>query len=72
MFKCRSNISTIRKNGILCKQYASLTGRGMKRTSALIVIAKKLLRIIHAIVRDNRDYVGAYYAPKRRMIKKAA
>jgi hypothetical protein len=46
--------------------------RGMKRTSALVVIAKKLLRIIHAIVRDDRDYVRDYGSLKRMMIQKAA
>jgi transposase len=65
-------ISTIRKNGIMCTQYANLIGRGMKRTSALIVIAKKLLRIIHAMVRDDRDYVRDYESPKRVVIQKAA
>ena len=44
----------------------------MKRTSALIVIAKKLLRIIHAMVRDGRDYVRDYESPKRVVIQKAA
>ena len=48
-------ISTIRKNGIMYTQYTNLIGRRMKRTSALIVIAKKLLRIIHAMMRDGRD-----------------
>jgi hypothetical protein len=47
-------------------------GRGMKRTSALIVIAKKLLRIIHAMVRDDRDYLHNYESPKRVVIRKAA
>ena len=65
-------ISTIRKNGIMCTQYANLIGRGMKRTSALIVIAKKLLRIIHAMVRDDRDYIPNYECPKRVVIRKAA
>ncbi|MCG7852702.1 MAG: IS110 family transposase [Methanosarcinaceae archaeon] len=65
-------ISTIRKNGIMHSYYMRLIGRGMKRTSALIVIAKKLLRIIHAIVRDNRDYVRDYGSPKRMVIQKAA
>ena len=41
-------------------QYANLIGRGMVRTSALIVIAKKLLRIIYAMVRDSHDYIGNY------------
>jgi hypothetical protein len=44
----------------------------MLKMKALIAVARKLLGIIHAIVRDNRDYIGAYQAPKRRMIKKAA
>ena len=65
-------ISTIRKNGIMCEYYNSLIGRGMKRTSALIVIAKKLLRIIHAMVRDDRDYLHNYESPKRVVIDKAA
>ena len=65
-------IQMIRKNGIMCDYYTRLTNRGMLRLKALVAVARKLLGIIHAIVRDNRDYVGAYYAPKRRMIKKAA
>jgi transposase len=65
-------ISTIRKNGIMCDYYARLIGRGMVRTSALIVIAKKLLRIIHAMMRDDRDYIHNYESPKKVVIKKAA
>jgi transposase len=65
-------IQMIRKNGIMYDYYARLTGRGMERMRALIAVSRKLLRIIHAIVRDNRDYVGQYQAPERRMIKKAA
>jgi transposase len=65
-------VGTIRKNGIMCGYYASLIGRGMKRTSALIVIAKKLLRIIHAMLRDGSDYIQNYESPKRVVIKKAA
>ena len=65
-------VGTIRKNGIMCTQYEKLIGRGMKRTPALIVIAKKLLRIIHAMLRDDRDYIRNYESPKRVVIKKAA
>ena len=65
-------IQMIRKNGIMYDYYARLTGRGMERMRALIAVSRKLLRIIHAIVRDNRNYVGEYQAPKRRVIKKAA
>jgi len=65
-------IQMIRKNGIMYDYYGRLTGRGMERMRALIAVSRKLLRIIHAIVRDNRDYVGQYQAPERRVMKKAA
>jgi len=53
-------------------QYANLIGRGMVRTSALIIIAKKLLRIIYAMVRDSLDCICNYESPQRLMIRKAA
>jgi hypothetical protein len=62
----------IRKNGIMYDYYTRLTGRGMERMRALIAVSRKLLRIIHAILRDNRDYVGGYKAPQKMAIKKAA
>jgi len=65
-------IQMIRKNGIMYDYYTRLTGRGMERMRALIAVSRKLLRIIHAILRDNRDYVGGYQAPQRMVIKKAA
>lgn len=65
-------IQMIRKNGIMYDYYARLTGRGMERMRALIAVSRKLLRIIHAIVRDNRDYLGEYQVPQRMVIKKAA
>jgi transposase len=65
-------IQMIRKNGIMYDYYERLTGRGMLRMMALVAVSRKLLCIIHAIVRDNRDYVGKYGTPKRKVIKKAA
>jgi transposase len=65
-------IQMVRKNGIMYDYYARLTGRGMERMRALIAVSRKLLRIIHAIVRDNKDYMGQYQPPERRVIKKAA
>jgi transposase len=65
-------IQMIRKNGIMYDYYARLTGRGMERMRALIAVSRKLLRIVHAIVRDDRDYVGQYQTPERRVMKKAA
>lgn len=64
-------IQTIRKNGIMCKYYADLISRGMKRMMALVAIARKLLRIIYAIVRDNSEY-KVDYDLTRKVIKKAA
>ena len=65
-------IQMIRKNGIMYDYYARLTGRGMERMRALIAVSRKLLRIIHAIVRDNSDYVGQYQASDGVVIKIAA
>jgi transposase len=65
-------IQMIRKNGIMYDYYARLTGRGMERMRALIAVSRKLLRIIHAIVRDNSDYVGQNPAGGRRMMEIAA
>jgi transposase len=65
-------IQMIRKNGIMYDYYARLTGRGMERMRALIAVSRKLLRIIHAIVRDNRDYVEQYQALESRVTKMAA
>ena len=64
-------IQTIRKNGIMCEYYADLISRGMKRMMALIAIARKLLRIIYAIVRDDSEY-KADYVLTRKVIKRAA
>jgi transposase len=65
-------IQMIRKNGIMYDYYARLTGRGMERMRALIAVSRKLLRIIHAIVRDNSDYVKKNPAGERRMMEIAA
>ena len=65
-------IQTIRKNGIMHEYYEGLIDRGMLKMRALVAVMRKLLGIIHAIVRDDRDYVGEYGASKRRVIKKAA
>ncbi len=65
-------IQMIKKNGIMHEYYESHIGRGMLKMRALVAVMRKLLRIIHAILRDDRDYVGVYCAPRRRVIKRAA
>ncbi len=65
-------MQTIRKNGILHDYYTRLTDRGMKRMMALVAVSRKLLRIIHAILRDEGEYIFNYESVKRQVIKKAA
>jgi transposase len=65
-------MQTIRKNGILHDYYTRLTNRGMKRMMALVALSRKLLRIIHAVVRDDGEYIVNYESVKRQVIKKAA
>jgi transposase len=49
-------IQMVRKGGIMESYYARLTGRGMIKMKALIAVSRKLLCIIHAIMRDGSDY----------------
>jgi transposase len=65
-------MQTIRKNGIMHEYYTRLTGRGMKSMMALIAVSRKLLRIVHAIMRDDREYIVKYESMKRQVIQKAA
>jgi transposase len=65
-------MQTIRKNGIMHEYYTRLTGRGMKSMMALIAVSRKLLRIVHAIMRDDREYIVKYESVKRQVIQKAA
>jgi transposase len=67
-----ASIQTIRKNGIMCEYYAHLISRGMKRMMALVAIARKLLRIIYAVVRDGSEYIADYGLLTTKVIKKAA
>jgi transposase len=65
-------MQTIRKNGIMHEYYTRLTGRGMKSMMALVAVSRKLLRIIHAILRDDGEDIVNYEFAKRQVIKKAA
>ncbi len=46
-------VRAVRSGGLMEHQYQRYLDRGMLRTKALIAVARKLLRIIFAIVRDN-------------------
>ena len=63
-------IQMIKKNGIMHEYYESLIGRGMLKMRALVAVMRKLLRIIHAILRDDRDYVGSVLRSKKEGDKK--
>ena len=64
-------INTTRKNGILHRPYQMHLAKGMPRIKALIAIARKLIGIIFALVRDHSNYI-ADYSRSQIMFKKAA
>ncbi len=53
-------LNTVRKGGIMHGDYQRYLQRGMPKTKALVVIARKLLRILFALVRDHSYYTGQY------------
>jgi len=65
-------IQTVRKNGIMHAYYQKLIGRGMKRIMALVAVARKLLRVVFAMVRDQSEFMANYTAQRRQVIKEAA
>jgi transposase len=53
-------LNTVRRDGIMHHQYQQYLERGMLKTKALIAIARKLLGIIFALVRDQSVYKKDY------------
>jgi transposase len=49
-------INMVKTNGILHEPYQQMVGRGMQKMKALVAMARKLLRIIFALARDNALY----------------
>ncbi len=60
-----ASLNTVKKGGAMYDFYQRYLHRGMHRNKALIAIARKLLRVIFALVRDHsmfvRDYFGIPY-----------
>jgi transposase len=56
-------INTVRKGGVMHTCYQRYLERGMPKTKALIAIARKLLGILFALVRDHSQYVESH-SPK--------
>jgi transposase len=63
-------INTIRKGGVMHACYQRYLDRGMIKTKALIAIARKLLRILFALVRDHNQYIENY--SQKEVLKLAA
>jgi len=53
-------INVVRKGGIMHEQYQKYIKRGMPGMKALIAIARKLLCVIFALVRDHREYISNF------------
>jgi transposase len=53
-------LNTVRKGGVMHEKYRSYLDRGMIKTKALVAIARKLLGILFALVRDHCEYTKDY------------
>jgi transposase len=53
-------INVVKTNGILHKPYQEMLSRGMLKMKGLIAIARKVLRIVFALARDNTVYMEDY------------
>jgi transposase len=53
-------INAVKSKGIMHEKYQQMLDRGMLKMKALVAIARKLLGIIFAIVRDKTKYVENY------------
>lgn len=63
-------LNTIRKGGVMHACYQRHLEKGMPKTKALIAIARKLLGILFALVRDHSQYVENY--SKKEVLQLAA
>jgi len=65
-----ASLNVVRKGGIFHDKYQSYLDRGMPKPKALIAIARKLLRVMFAIVRDHKEFDESY--SKSIQLKEAA
>lgn len=65
-------INVVRKGGIMHERYHRYLQRGMLKMKALVAIARKLLHIIFALVRDHSKYASSYIKPQNSSLKQAA
>lgn len=55
-------LNTVREGGVFHNYYQKLLQRGKEKPKALIAVARKLLMVIFAIVRDGTDYIENHKA----------
>jgi transposase len=65
-------INMVKTNGILHEPYQQMVGKGMPKVKALVAVARKLLRIIFALARDNAVYVENHRGICNQHLKLAA
>lgn len=53
-------LNSVRKKGIMHGTYQEMVGRGMVKIKALVAICRKLLGIMYALARDDRDYMHSH------------
>ena len=64
--------NVVRKGGALREHYERYLNRGMAKTKALIAIARKVLRIIFALVRNHNVFIADYVKEQGIALKAAA
>lgn len=62
-----ASLNVVRKGGVLHEAYQRLLKGGKPKLKALIAMARKLLRIIFALVRNHSVYVTDYCKPQLKM-----
>ena len=64
-------VHTVCPVGIMRQSYQGYLDRGMVKKKALIAIARKLLRIIFSLVRNQSEYIDGY-AKNQSVLKEVA
>jgi transposase len=65
-------LNTVKKGRIMHKEYQRLINSGMIKNKALIAVAKKLLKIMFAMVRDDVGFIEGYKGNNITGFKKVA
>ena len=55
-----ASLNMIRKGGIYHKDYQAYLARAVKKTAAIVIVMKRLLRLVFALVRKNETFVENY------------